>query len=292
MKRRIVINTFTAIMLIMLLCSACSGKNKTKTSDSREVSETEFDTSPADYDSDGISDYNEVTIVGTSPFKADTDEDGIDDYHEDSDSDGILDGEEVLLGTFPRDEDTDSDGISDKDEIDIYHTNPCEADTDSDGAEDLYEIEHGTNPLVADESLVIEKSAGSIYQGNPVTASIKLKMTNGFADSLKISRITPSANRYIVPSVAGYTGPGYRFSADGVVESAEITFVYDTSEWTISDKFKPRIYYFDEEEHEFEEIPNQVVEEGKVTVVVKRLGIYVLLNKVEYDKLWENSVYY
>lgn len=34
----------------------------------------------------------------------------------------------------------------------------------------------------------------------------------------------------------------------------------------------------------FEEVPDQVVEEGKVTVEITQLSTYVLLNKVGYDK--------
>ncbi len=264
-------------------------------SDGDEISdsiELIFGTDPynSDSDSDGVSDHDEVMIIGADPLNPDTDKDGIDDYHEDSDSDGILDGEEVLLGTFPRNEDTDFDEILDKDEIEIYHTDPCKADTDSDGADDLYEIEHGTNPIVADESFVIEKYAGSIRHGIPVTAGVKMEIRNGSVDSLDIERVTSANNPFIVPMIAGYMGDAYDFTIDAEFDTAELTFMYDTSIWTLSDEFMPRIYYFNEKTKSFEELPDQVVEEGKVTAVTTHFSTYILLNKVEFSKVWKTDI--
>jgi hypothetical protein len=54
-----------------------------------------------DFDSDGLSDDNEINIYSTDPFDDDTDDDG------------LLDGTEVLLGTDPLNYDTDGDGLGD-----------------------------------------------------------------------------------------------------------------------------------------------------------------------------------
>lgn len=92
----------------------------------------------------------------------------------DSDGDGLSDADE-LSGrlnqpwgepTNPFNPDSDGDGLSDYDECCIHHTNPDRWDTDGDiwpwgrqGAparewpgSDPWEIEHGWNPLVADEN--------------------------------------------------------------------------------------------------------------------------------------------
>ncbi|MFR2510792.1 MAG: hypothetical protein ACLS9K_00435 [Lachnospira eligens] len=37
----------------------------------------------------------------------------------------------------------------------------------------------------------------------------------------------------------------------------------------------------------FEELANQTVEDGKVTAVTTHFSTYVLLNKVEFDKVWK-----
>ncbi len=67
----------------------------------------------------------------------------------DSDSDGIPDVQESVLGTNPNLADSDQDGVSDKDEIEDG-TAPDNADTDGDGLSDGEEITKGTNPLVED----------------------------------------------------------------------------------------------------------------------------------------------
>lgn len=67
--------------------------------------------------------------------------------NEDPDHDGLTNLQEFQLGTDPNNPDTDSDGLSDGDEVMIYHTNPLLADTDGDGIPDGVEIQTGTNPL-------------------------------------------------------------------------------------------------------------------------------------------------
>jgi len=72
----------------------------------------------ADADGDGLDTMHEY-MAGTRPNAADTDLDGVDDYHEDSDGDGLANGDEQdLVHTHPGDPDTDDDGWSDMEEID------------------------------------------------------------------------------------------------------------------------------------------------------------------------------
>ncbi len=121
---------------------------------------------PNDSDGDGITNTDELSgTFGyvTDPFNEDTDQDGIDDYTEmvsgfdmsinyvdkynnpqsivelvftdptdnDSDDDGLLDGEErngtYIYRTHPNMLDTDGDNLSDGDEINIFNTNPLNA---------------------------------------------------------------------------------------------------------------------------------------------------------------------
>lgn len=92
-----------------------------------------------DSDGDGLLDGEEL-ILGTDPMDIDTDDDGLED------------GDEVnLYLTDPLDSDTDTDGLSDGDEINLYLTDPLLSDTDSDGLQDGVEVTtYGTNPLLSD----------------------------------------------------------------------------------------------------------------------------------------------
>lgn len=65
----------------------------------------------------------------------------------DSDGDGFDDIREKEIGTDPRNTDTDSDGLSDGDEVLIWQTNPLNPDTDGDTHADGKEVYNGYDPL-------------------------------------------------------------------------------------------------------------------------------------------------
>ncbi|MFX0061256.1 MAG: hypothetical protein ACFFC7_03650 [Candidatus Hermodarchaeota archaeon] len=115
-----------------------------------------------DYDEDGLTNYDEG-LEGTDPQNPDTDSDGLLDGEEvhtystnpknsHSDNDGLTDYQEVITyGTNPNHPDTDTDNLNDKVEVITYGTNPNDADSDNDGLTDYQEIiTYGTNPNDAD----------------------------------------------------------------------------------------------------------------------------------------------
>jgi len=105
------------------------------------LEEYEYNTNPFsnDTDSDGLLDGEEIFEYGTSPF------------YNDSDVDGLEDGEEVLVYlTDPLDSDTDNDLLKDGEEVKIYATDPLNADTEGDGMPDGWEVKYALDPLVDD----------------------------------------------------------------------------------------------------------------------------------------------
>lgn len=119
-----------------------------------------------DFDGDGISNSDEVSIYNTDPLKSDTDCDGLSDGNEilnigtnprvaDGDGDGLSDGEEIITyGSDPFELDTDGDELPDGDEVAIYGTNPTLLDTDGDWMADDWELDNGLNPLDASDGLL------------------------------------------------------------------------------------------------------------------------------------------
>jgi hypothetical protein len=112
-----------------------------------------------DYDQDTLNDDEEYQL-GTDGLNADTDMDLLDDDQEvliyftdplnpDTDSDGAMDGVEVIYGSHPRLIDTDQDGINDGPEIDMG-LDPTNRDTDVDGVDDGTELDLGLDPLSND----------------------------------------------------------------------------------------------------------------------------------------------
>lgn len=129
------------------------------------------DTNPlsADTDEDGLSDSDEINVYGTDPLETDTDGDELSDYDEvmvhstdplapDTDGDSLPDGQEVNdLRTDPLSTDTDGDGLNDADELNVYNTDPLTPDTDGDGFTDGQEIEMGTDPVDANDPVIIQE---------------------------------------------------------------------------------------------------------------------------------------
>ncbi len=147
-----------------------------------DAEERELGTDPykADTDGDGLSDKYE-TLIGSNASDSDSDHDSLSDYYEnlvmtfftldpldkpdtdkdgvinildnDSDNDGLLDGEEIKciyqyypwnpefwVGTNPYNNDSDYDHLSDYDEKYIYKTSAITSDTDNDGLSDYEEL--------------------------------------------------------------------------------------------------------------------------------------------------------
>lgn len=134
----------------------------------------------ADSDSDGLLDADELR-ERTSPWVVDTDGDGFSDGVEvalrrkgaplrptmldtgcppeaigaDRDCDGLLDCDELLIGTNAQAFDTDRDGVPDPIEHQLG-TNPASNDLafdpDNDGVAHLLEVQRHTNPWVSDSS--------------------------------------------------------------------------------------------------------------------------------------------
>jgi outer membrane protein OmpA-like peptidoglycan-associated protein len=94
-----------------------------------------------DSDGDGIRNYKEVEL-------------GLDPMNPDSDSDGLLDGEEVnQYNTNPLNPDTDSDGLMDGNEVMVFFTDPRNRDTDMGGMSDYDEVNVGKDPLLKDDDM-------------------------------------------------------------------------------------------------------------------------------------------
>jgi len=104
-----------------------------------------------DADGDGVTNLQEF-LIDTMPTNEDTDSDGLIDGDEvnsyitdpkdpDSDDDQLTDGDEVhTYSTDPREPDSDEDGLTDGEEITAHATDPNESDSDNDGLNDGDEV--------------------------------------------------------------------------------------------------------------------------------------------------------
>ena len=120
-----------------------------------------------DYDNDTLSDYDEIYVYHTYIALRDSDNDGMPDpwevlyentqqnvydSHLDPDGDNLTNLEELIYGTSPDSNDTDRDGLLDGEEVRIYGTDPTSRDTDGDNMDDFFEVINGLDPLTPDKS--------------------------------------------------------------------------------------------------------------------------------------------
>ncbi len=97
----------------------------------------------------------------------------------DSDKDGLDDVREKEIGTDPYNADTDTDGLSDGDEVLIWKTNPLNADTDGDSFKDGDEVRHGYNPLGLGKLFNVPTSATTTTATSSSATSSKLNTLPG-----------------------------------------------------------------------------------------------------------------
>lgn len=152
-----------------------------------------------DSDGDGLSNIDEITILGTDPNSADSDNDGLTDQEEtfiyqsdpllaDTDSDGLSDLSEVITyNSDPLSSDSDNDGYSDLTEVSLLNTDPALVDSDADGYTDEQEInETNTNPSLADTDGdgLSDSQEIMLYQTDPQMADSD---QDGFSDGNEVS---------------------------------------------------------------------------------------------------------
>lgn len=268
-----------------------------KLSDGLEV--FSFHTNPLikDTDEDRLTDYEEASIIGTSPLKKDTDGNGITDDLEDLDKDTINNYDEIMLGSNPKLDDTDFDKLKDGDEK-TRGTKLDNADTDGDGLSDFKEVELGTNPLVkdtdndgildGDEIFKTKLSAQGVNLDEKAKPSLDLDLKGNQIESLNITKIDKN-DSFLSSDIPGFIGSGYEFKVDGTFTSAKLTFEFDNALLTKAG-FAPRIYYFNEKTQMLEELKNQTVVGNTVSVNLTHFSKYILLNKTEFDKVWEQEI--
>ncbi len=244
-----------------------------------------LDPTSNDTDGDGLPDNVERFILGCDPTKYDTDGNGISDGQEDADNDRLTNAEELALGTDPMLYDTDGDGLSDKDELDLYKTDPTKYDTDGDGFSDSWEIEHGTDPLVPNEKVQVRDDLPL----GECSAEIEIELSGEQNESFILE---PALERPFQRAIPGQIGMAISLSLDGAFpeSGAHLSFHVNTEfpqNPTID--FIPTIYYYNPELQLLEEIPTAYVN-GVAKATLSHFSTYVLLNKVEFDKVWEEEI--
>lgn len=153
-------------------------------------------------------------------------------------------------------------------------------DADSDGASDAWEEKHGTDPNKYDVEFPITQTVF----GDQMTASVDVKLKGSQVDSLSVTPV--ESNVYFDSSVPGYLGSAFNFEVDGIFDEAVISFTVNSE---LPSNAQPTIYYWNEETMLFEELET-AVSGNSASTTVTHFSTYVLLNKTEFDKVWETDI--
>lgn len=272
------------------------------------------DKTKSDTDTDGLSDYLEVHTYKTNPLKQDSDGDGLDDgleiriglnplkqdsdangildNKEDSDKDGLTNEQEIQFKTALDRMDSDGDGLDDKKEMQVG-SNPNKQDSDEDGLTDKEELDLGTNPLHpdsngngikdGDEKFSVMQEADTKTKNSP---TLDITLSGEQMKTLHIEEVAEE-DIFLNKDIPGFMGAAYNFEMDGKFQSAEVSFPFDAKR---NAGATPRIYYFNEELQLLEELPNQRVENGSVIVQLEHFSKYILLDKIEFDNVWNTEI--
>ena len=201
----------------------------------------------ADTDDDGLSDYIEVAI-DYDPTNPDSDGDGIVDGYEDYDNDGLINAQELLLGTQLAVDDSDLDDLFDGEEVNVYGTNPLEPDSDGDGIEDGDEMYLGKNPTDPSDGDVrilqtISRDIDNVDDPAVTSVDVSVSLANRIDRSLNI-RDYYNVDVYST-DVYGRIGSPINFECDESFDSATVVIHYDETQLGSTEEGRLGVLWYD-----------------------------------------------
>ncbi len=254
------------------------------------------DKDAVDTDGDGLSDYYEFVILGTSPVRADTDDNGVNDAEEDFDGDGLSNQEEYTYGTSPWEEDTDEDGLTDGEEVYEYGTAPLKADTDGDGLLDGEELPLGFDPanpdtdgngIIDGKEVLAQKYIYDVENTECVIKQVIIETET--AGSLESATAVKSLMGKDVgcSNVAGLVGEPFEIETTSAFETAKLTFQVDKTELGETAFQDLLLIWYDEENGECVELETTHDEEtGMVSTQTTHFSKYMLVDGKKWAEAW------
>ena len=174
--------------------------------------------------------------------------------------------------------DSDSDGLSDYDEVKKHNTDPNKSDSDTDGINDGLEVNGGLNPKEANQNVSVTKSSED--------KNVSVRLHNITGDQLSTFKVEPSNNFSISKEYEACISGPYNISIDGSIQSATITFKFDSS--ILNKGTKPTIYFCNKVTKELEEL-NTTIDSNTASATVTHFSEYILLDKNIVDNKLNNA---
>ena len=251
-----------------------------------------------DTDGDNLPDGYEALTLETDPTKPDTDDNGVLDCDEDFDEDGLTNLQEYEQGTEPYNDDTDGDGLKDGEEIYTYGTDPLKVDTDDDGLDDGDEIYFETDPLNPDTD------GNGVFDGNEkrlqtfihevenedcAVTEVHVTM-EGTGNLQKTTTVESIMNKDILCSdVVGLVGEPFSIETTSQFDTATLTYVIDKSKLGDTEFDNLLFLWYDEENDNFVELDTILDEENStVSVETTHFSKYMIVDGKEWYRAWQD----
>ena len=251
-----------------------------------------------DTDGDKLPDGYEALTLGTDSTKPDTDDNGVLDCDEDFDEDGLTNLQEYEHGTEPYNEDTDGDGLKDGEEINTYGTDPLKVDTDDDGLYDGDEIYFETDPLNPDtdgngtpdgDEKRFQTFIHKVENEDCAVAEVRVSM-EGTGNLQKTTTVESIMNKDILCSdVVGLIGEPFEIKTTSKFDKATLTYVIDKSKLGDTEFDNLLFLWYDEENDNFDELDTILDEENStVSVETTHFSKYMIVDGKEWYRAWQD----
>ena len=251
-----------------------------------------------DTDGDNLPDGYEALTLGTDSTKPDTDDNGVLDCDEDFDEDGLTNLQEYEHGTEPYNEDTDGDGLKDGEEINTYGTDPLKVDTDDDGLYDGDEIYFETDPLNPDtdgngtpdgDEKRFQTFIHKVENEDCAVAEVRVSM-EGTGNLQKTTTVESIMNKDILCSdVVGLIGEPFEIKTTSKFDKATLTYVIDKSKLGDTEFDNLLFLWYDEENDNFVELDTILDEENStVSVETAHFSKYMIVDGKEWYRAWQD----
>lgn len=205
---------------------------------------------------------------------ADTDENGVNDADEDFDEDGLTNLDELLNNTYPYIDDSDNDGLSDGDEVNKYGTDPLVADTYGDGIIDSKEKfqQTYTHKVKNEDCAVTEVIVDMECTGN-------IKRTTTVDSIMGVD--------YLCSGVVGLVGEPFEIETTSEFDKATLTFKIDKDKLGEIPFDNLLFLWYNEEDNEFVELETMLNEaNGTVSITTTHFSKYMVIDKYKWFEAW------
>ena len=227
-----------------------------------------------DSDSDGLTDYYELTNSETDPYNPDTNGNSVMDGDEDPDNDGLNNLKEQKLGSYALAMDSDGDELNDRLEKE-YGTKSLEPDSDGDGFSDGIEVKIGSNP---NDKADPDKGTDVVYNQTTdfvsgMTVDIDVETLPQNIASLRVYEI-PKSYAISPEYVDGMIGSGICFVMDGEITEARVDIVLECGDYVEGENYY--LYRFNEETYECEYVNDQIQKGNTISAKLNHFSDYFI----------------